>query len=223
MVYISRREQLLGCSALPVRMRKIVLQLLFLCCLSVGQAQHEEPQGTKIETEQQAYILHQDCFQQSIYRELGSLKNRVDQLEKERDALPKIAFSAALVESGSWIIGPFNTDTNLVYKKVFTNIGNCYNPSTGIFTVMVKGVYYFRFSAYNDGTPNTNAAMFKNSERIVSIWDTVGEDNEDSASNGAVLELQVGDSVYISLHAQRVVYDDINHYNTFSGFLLFAM
>ncbi|KAK6471554.1 complement C1q-like protein 3 [Huso huso] len=154
---------------------------------------------------------------------LKHLRSKIGSLSICFPALPKIAFSAALVESGSWIIGPFNTDTNLVYKKVFTNIGNCYNPSTGIFTVMVKGVYYFRFSAYNDGTPNTNAAMFKNSERIVSIWDTVGEDNEDSASNGAVLELQVGDSVYISLHAQRVVYDDINHYNTFSGFLLFAM
>lgn len=44
---------------------------------------------------------------------------------------PQVAFSATLRDSGSGETGPFTTATPLLYKKVFSNAGNCYNPSTG--------------------------------------------------------------------------------------------
>lgn len=44
---------------------------------------------------------------------------------------PQVAFSATLRESGSGNTGPFTKATPLQYKKVFSNAGNCYNPSTG--------------------------------------------------------------------------------------------
>lgn len=43
---------------------------------------------------------------------------------------PKVAFSASLGSNG--FIGPVNTDTTVVYKNVFNNVGNAYNPATGI-------------------------------------------------------------------------------------------
>ncbi|XP_068435316.1 complement C1q-like protein 2 [Clinocottus analis] len=137
---------------------------------------------------------------------------------------PKVAFSATLRESGSGDIGPFTTNTPLKYKKVFSNIGNGYNPSTGIFTAIVSGTYFFRFSMFNNlnSTPNSVVSLMKNAERLVSVWDTSGSDGNDMGSNAVVIALQVGDNVYVDLQANRRVYDDGMNYNSFSGFLLFT-
>uniref|UniRef100_A0A3B3DIT3 C1q domain-containing protein n=1 Tax=Oryzias melastigma TaxID=30732 RepID=A0A3B3DIT3_ORYME len=138
---------------------------------------------------------------------------------------PQVAFSAALRYSGSGDIGPFTTATPLKYKKIFSNYGDCYNPSTGIFTATVSGVYFFRFSMFNNlsPTPNSVVCLKKNNERLTSVWDVNGSDSNDMGSNAAVISLKVGDNVYVELQANRLVFDDAGNYNTFSGFLLFTM
>ncbi|XP_014896328.1 complement C1q-like protein 2 [Poecilia latipinna] len=111
------------------------------------------------------------------------LETRLQNAEKEVLELrsltagsPQVAFSAALRDSGSGNIGPFTTATPLQYKKVFSNTGNSYNPSTGIFTAMVSGMYFFRFSMFNNlaSPPNSVVSLMKNSERLTSVWDTSG-------------------------------------------------
>ncbi|CAB1434917.1 unnamed protein product, partial [Pleuronectes platessa] len=54
----------------------------------------------------------------------------------------RVAFTAAL-SSDRRTIGPFNIDTNLVFRQVITNIGKAYNPDTGFFIAPVKGAYHF--------------------------------------------------------------------------------
>uniref|UniRef100_A0A8C6SR13 C1q domain-containing protein n=1 Tax=Neogobius melanostomus TaxID=47308 RepID=A0A8C6SR13_9GOBI len=169
----------------------------------------------------------------SLMEKISQLESRLENTEKEvvelrslTQGAPKVAFSTSLhdSDSDSGNVGPFNTATALKYKKVFTNIGSCYNPSTGMFTAQVKGLYFFHFTMLNNRqtVPNSVLILRKNGEQVVSLWDVSGSD-PDSASNAALLPLEVGDSVHVELPPNRLVYDDSAHYNTFTGFLLFTV
>ncbi|XP_014027563.1 complement C1q-like protein 2 isoform X1 [Salmo salar] len=137
---------------------------------------------------------------------------------------PMVAFSAALgIKAGS--IGPFNTETTLVYKKIFANIGNHYKPTTGIFTAPVRGLYHFTFYCHVTGANPGYVFLYKNGERIAATADHASSgDRADNGSNGLVLMLEVGDQVYMSLGTNSRIYDDDNGYNlsTFNGILLFT-
>uniref|UniRef100_A0A3B4UL47 C1q domain-containing protein n=1 Tax=Seriola dumerili TaxID=41447 RepID=A0A3B4UL47_SERDU len=134
----------------------------------------------------------------------------------------KVAFSAALTDSG--LLGPFNTDTTIVYSNVFTNIGKAYNPVTGIFTAPVKGVYYFRFTGMDyRSAVHMGAALYKNNQRIMLTYEiNVNNGYFEHMSNGVTLELEKGDVVFLRLPANKGLYDNNESHNTFSGFLLFT-
>ncbi|XP_067248908.1 complement C1q-like protein 4 isoform X2 [Chanodichthys erythropterus] len=153
--------------------------------------------------------------------EISHLSSQVEELRKENRG-GEIAFSAGLLESGSGYIGPFTTDFTLTYKKVITNIGNAYNPITGIFTAPQKGAYMFRVSAFGNGGTAATVFIVKNGQQMVIVH--VNQPQYDlSSSNGVALILEVGDVVYVRLVAGRRLFDNENNHNTFSGYLLFPL
>ncbi|XDV25905.1 hypothetical protein PO909_029731 [Leuciscus waleckii] len=126
------------------------------------------------------------------------------------------------MQSGDGYIGPFTTEITLTYRNVFTNIGNAYNPVTGVFTAPLKGAYMFRISVFGQGPTPASVVIFKNGERVVVADDVQAQDRLNS-SNGVVLILEVGDVVYVRLWSGRRLYDSKSNYNTFSGFLRFPL
>ncbi|KAM8898806.1 uncharacterized protein AB9W97_009561 [Spinachia spinachia] len=153
--------------------------------------------------------------------ELLDTKSRIDQLEKQNAENPKVAFYTALIDSGQ--IGAFSTEVTLKYSKVFTNIGNAYNPSTGFFTAPVKGVYYLQFTAASYITGYSGVYVFKNNQRIMYNGKLNDGSYVDYFTNSVVLELMPGDKIHLVLPANNYLFDSTDNHSTFSGALLFPL
>ncbi|XP_048126092.1 complement C1q-like protein 2 [Alosa alosa] len=154
---------------------------------------------------------------------LNFTASQVEDLRREREER-RVSFSASVVTSGAANIGPFSAATTLIYRNVISNIGNCYNKNTGVFTALVRGVYHFDVSLLGQGHASTAAAvtLHKNGEHVAIAY-THTPSHWTSSSNGASLLLEVGDVVYVNLRAHAWVYDNTERYTTFSGHLLFTM
>uniref|UniRef100_A0AAZ1XCW2 C1q domain-containing protein n=1 Tax=Oreochromis aureus TaxID=47969 RepID=A0AAZ1XCW2_OREAU len=193
------------------------------------ERQNTETDQLKLQSKEQARKLDTEIDQLKLQSEeqvakLESQKAEIDQLKHELQA-QKVAFSASLVEQGGGpYTGPFNTETTLIFKRVVTNIGNAYNPSTGIFTAPVRGVYNFELTlhGHGDNAYPTSARLFMNKELIFTAWEHQAT-HSPSASNGGSLLLDAQDQVYVRLWPGARIFDDYNHHTTFRGHLLFTM
>ncbi|KAL6484331.1 hypothetical protein MHYP_G00063760, partial [Metynnis hypsauchen] len=136
---------------------------------------------------------------------------------------PNVAFSASLLGEGGQTIGGHSSEVTLAFRKVFINIGNAYNPSTGMFTAPVKGVYYFGFSAFANGRNSMGVHLCKNGQQIVATYDYNSTHKDVNGANRAILQLEKGDQVYITLWGGLHIFDSYNSVSTFSGFLLFPV
>lgn len=123
--------------------------------------------------------------------------------------------------------GPFSTDQIIVYKHVFLNLGDGYNVGTGIFTAPRSGVYSLVLTIYSDGGPSGTplaacANLQVNGQVVYALLEQNGQDLEDSATVVMAMKLRAGDQVAVSLPKGCFVCDYKSHYNTFTGFLLYA-
>lgn len=144
------------------------------------------------------------------------------ELKNEKTETPKVAFSADLGHRGD--LGPYNTEITLTFNNIFTNIGNSYNPTTGIFTAPVKGVYFFRFTVCGvQSSKSLGGFLYKNNEKIVSVGQWRSHNQHRYASNAAVLQLDVGDVVSMKLLPGYTIYDSADNLSSFSGFLIYPL
>ncbi|KAF1378085.1 hypothetical protein PFLUV_G00185980 [Perca fluviatilis] len=158
---------------------------------------------------------------------LVQLKADVTTLQREflQTQVRQVAFSASLLDGGQAAnVGPFPSPPTLVFQNFITNIGNAYNSTSGVFTAPVRGAYNFEWTvgAYADGSHASAAWLVRNSDQVFIAYEyqTAGFM---SSSKAVTLLLKVGDTVSVHLATNTLAFDNENHHNTFSGFLLFPM
>ncbi|TKS93177.1 Complement C1q tumor necrosis factor-related protein 6 [Collichthys lucidus] len=166
------------------------------------------------------------CEMHAMKEKLAALETRLKDCEKEivemkNKERTKVIFSAEAGARGA--IGPFNTETTLIYERVITNLGNAYNHSTGVFTAPVSGFYYFTIFHHSGGHRGTELFLHRNSERIVMTQDHPAvHETAHNGGNAVFQQLQQGDRVYVRMGANSHVYGS-NYHTTFSGFLVSQM
>ncbi|KAK7884134.1 hypothetical protein WMY93_027257 [Mugilogobius chulae] len=175
------------------------------------KANQEELNSTKLELQQ-----HQSELE-ALRSQLSQTESRVSKMEAKLE--PKVAFSVGLTANGH--IGPFNVDTTVVYQNVYFNMGQAYNPVTGVFTAPVKGVYFFTFKAFNYGGGNTALRMYHNQTCLLENWGYFS--SHMYYSNTRIIQMEKGDVLYMKLAPNKQLYDDAGNYNSLSGFLLFTV
>ncbi|XP_056261037.1 cerebellin-2-like [Seriola aureovittata] len=154
---------------------------------------------------------------------LQQLMTRVEKLEREREdrGSYQVAFSASLMTTTDWTsVGPFNTVTTLVFRNVMTNIGNAYNPITGIFTAPLKGLYYIRMTGSVGNSGSVDISLTKNGWSMFGIYNT--NEKYSSSSNGMTMVLEASDQLWVTLWSGNSIFDQ-SQLSTFSGFLIFPM
>ncbi|XP_061563613.1 complement C1q-like protein 2 isoform X3 [Cololabis saira] len=184
--------------------------------------QQYQEQAAKL-AEQAAKLAEQAAELLTIKSRANTTENHVNALTRKGEVKP-VAFSALLVASGSETVGPFNAQTNLIFRRVITNVGNAYNSYTGFFTAPVRGAYHFEFYLHGHGHPShaTAASLVKNGDPVVTAHEHQSSLSVNPA-NAVTLLLEVGDVVFVRQWQNTRIFDNGNFHTTFSGNLLFIM
>ncbi|XP_042070752.1 complement C1q-like protein 2 [Haplochromis burtoni] len=181
------------------------LTVIILICLLAGLSECEET-GDQNE-------INQNLITELSYEDTKAENNNdVSADPGSETTAPTIRTSHDAPKNGQ------NWDpTNLMWKPPP-------KQSERYFTAPVQGVYYFTFSSFRWGrkTGTSGGSLYHNGNQIVS-WYGHSQAHPISASNSAVLMLQVRDKVNVRLWENQQISDNENKYCTFTGFLLFPM
>lgn len=109
----------------------------------------------------------------------------------------------------------------VIYNTVFTNLGNAYDPRTGVFTSRTAGVYKFEVHALSSaGNRQARLSIRHNNKDTVTLYSAPNTYN--TASNTVILQLSEGDTVYVVayIHSAHLYGTHAEIYSTFTGIML---
>nr|XP_022293091.1 uncharacterized protein LOC111103840 isoform X3 [Crassostrea virginica] len=163
----------------------------------------------------QADIGDYETNQLKISATISSLELfRINQTLSKCDPKQKVAFTAGVTSySSAWNSG------TLIFNSVILNVGNGYNPSTGVFTSPVTGTYVFYVTAVEYSKQYLMVDIVLNSVSKVKLLGD-SEAAYQTGTNMVVLNLQKGDSVWVRHVSGKGYWSDSVPATTFTGFLI---
>ncbi|XP_063058312.1 cerebellin-3-like [Engraulis encrasicolus] len=167
-------------------------------------------------------------LEETVFTRLMGHWGELQQLNSDIKATAEgrqVAFTAHMSPLMS-CFGPFTSDVPIPYQEVSFNSASGYNPTHGIFTAPVSGLYSFTFTVfskvpyYGDRLYH-HVILMRDGVPVTSAWEDNREDTEDSATHTVLLTLAQGDQVYLVLQSGRELCGDLQGSNKFSGFLVY--
>ncbi|KAL5011092.1 hypothetical protein ScPMuIL_013397 [Solemya velum] len=147
------------------------------------------------------------------FRELW--ENIQDLKRTEKGNIPRVAFSSHMASSLTDIV-----DTTIRFKFTPTlNMGGAYHDNNGTFVAPVSGTYFF-FSTILSAQNKVIETTIRVNGRAKVLLYSGDSQHHGSGSNAAILDLDAGDEVYMTIY---FMLDNYVHtiWSTFSGFLLY--
>ncbi|VDI64362.1 Hypothetical predicted protein [Mytilus galloprovincialis] len=180
-----------------------ILVLLFMSCFG-----HTTASGSctpKLEN-----ALFEDLLSMMLKIKGTDKNNGIHQHDKNFSA-----FAASL--TAKKILGSGET---VKFDKVWTNVNNNYDPSTGVYTAPNSGVYQFSCSVMSGYKKSLRVFLWKNDRKTVAVFP--GNHGHDMATLNMVLELKKGDRVYIKQGGtEKYIYTEAaSNFSMFSGYLI---
>ncbi|XP_076079018.1 complement C1q tumor necrosis factor-related protein 3-like [Mytilus galloprovincialis] len=145
--------------------------------------------------------------------EIKALVNEVKSIEEMVKTPDPVAFVAYRTRSQSLVNG-----TKVVFDKIWTNVGNGYQPSTGIFTAPRAGLYHLSAVAMSRNGNQLYVRLLHNGQSKSGSW--VTGDGRKTGILNAVLSIQKGDEICIVAGNSETIYSDGNAYINFSGYTI---
>ncbi|XP_072018119.1 caprin-2-like [Amphiura filiformis] len=127
-----------------------------------------------------------------------------------------MAFSAARKTT----FKPPSFGVALPFEVVFTNVGDGFDAQLGRYTCPSTGIYLFTYTIMTvvKGDPaEATIKLMKNETYINSVYQGGNQEDRDTCSNTAVLELVAGDKVWLRCGGTEIFSSPDNNYTTFSG------
>ncbi|XP_013406648.1 C1q-related factor [Lingula anatina] len=133
---------------------------------------------------------------------------------------PKIAFTAKLTK-----YHPTTTSLHTVrFDTIVTNFGNGFSIYTGIFTVPMAGTYFFIFHGLTNSDKSSHMELVKNGKLITSGYGNSAQGSGKFAtiSSSAILEVKLGDKVWVQVSGGGVYGAQHAPHASFSGYLIYT-